>query len=746
MADAAEQQGKGGEKARSKFPPLYWLVVVFEFFERGAYYGMMSVLSVYLVDELAIPKQDVGLIKGTIQPLLYFLPILSGALADRFGYRRMLMMAFALLGGGYFLTSQATEYAAVFLSLVVMGLGAGTFKPIISGSIARCTDESNATLGFGIFYWSINLGAFLFPLVLVPMLRDNIGYDWVIIASAICTGAMLLPTLLVFREPPHDSAERAAADEGAAGDAEAEKKPGLLQTMANAFEIIYSPLILLGAWMRRSGAGAATGLLLLGGLLAYGGWSFSEPAGFTTVFAARAYPAGDGMLVVRGEPNQCAAEPFALEVDAERRRIVLELLQPDDLDAYAGAVLEALDAVPFAPRIDAEQLARWRDEVVERTIFEVEYGPVAAPGFALEERGGGRLALVLNDAGTWKKRKDAVLAALLADPRTAAIEPEQVADWVRRADDRSFFWLYVGLLLLAGLVIQRLAPAFRGGSGGQKLVLMGGSLVLLGAIIWLLPGLSLFARILTSVLSLTLLSLFAIDYQELGRFKDHLRFLAMVVIYSGFWVLYFQMFDSVLWYVQAYVDPSALNAAINGFLGWLGIEASWRFDVEGVTYINAGTIILLQLFISRIVKKTKALPTMVVGICLGTAGMAILAISTGIWVFLAGIVLFSIGEMTAHPKFIAYVGQTAPRSRVAMYMGYLFLYGVIGSSVGGVVGAQLYVKVVDEMNQPQTLWLIFAGFGVATVIGLLLYNRFLADKDDAPAAGDAAGPAGADEE
>jgi dipeptide/tripeptide permease len=733
VADAAGQQGKGGRKKRSEFPPLYWLVVMFEFFERGAYYGMMSVLSVYMVDELAIPKQDVGLIKGTIQPLLYFLPILSGALADRFGYRRMLMIAFALLGGGYFLTSQATEYAAVFLSLVVMGLGAGIFKPIISGSIARCTDESNSTLGFGIFYWSINLGAFLFPLGLVPALRYNFGYEWVIIASAICTGAMLLPTLLFFREPPRDSAEQAAEDAGAAEDEAAEKKPGLLQTMANAFEIIYSPLILLGAWMRRSAVGVVIGLLLLGGLLAYGSWDYSEPEDFQEVFAARAYPAGDGVLVVRGEPNLCAAEPFALQVDAERRRIVLELLQPDDLDAYAAAVLEALDAVPFAPRLDAEQLARWRDEAVERTIFEVEYGPVAEPGYALEERGGGRLALVLDDPETWHRHQDAVLAGLMADPRTAAIEPEQLADWVSRAGKRPFFWLYVGLLLLAGLIMQRLALAFRAGGGVEKLLLMGGSLALLYAIIWLLPGLSLFARILTSVLSLTLLSLYAIDYKELGRFTDHLRFLVMVVIYSGFWVLYFQMFDSVLWYVQAYVDPSALNQAVNDFLGWFGFEFKWRFDVEGVTYINAGTIILLQLFISRIVKKTKALPTMVVGICLGTAGMAILAISTGIWVFLAGIVLFSIGEMTAHPKFIAYVGQTAPRSRVAMYMGYLFLYGVIGSSVGGVVGAKLYVKVVDQMNQPQTLWLIFAGFGVATVIGLLLYNRFLADKDDAPA-------------
>ena len=264
---------------------------------------------------------------------------------------------------------------------------------------------------------------------------------------------------------------------------------------------------------------------------------------------------------------------------------------------------------------------------------------------------------------------------------------------------------------------------------------MAAALGALFLLVWLLPGLSLFARILTSVLSLTIVSLYAIDYEDMDRFKDHFRFLFMIAIYSGFWILYFQMFDSVLWYVQAYVDSSSANSVfapiMNGIYSLLGVDIEWHFDVEFVTVINAFTIILLQLIVSALVKNTKALPTMIVGIILGTCGMAILAISTYVWVFIAGIVIFSIGEMTAHPKFISYVGQTAPKSRVAMYMGYLFLYGVIGSSIGGVLGANLYVTFVDELNQPRTLWLIFSGIGVATVIGLLLYNKFVAKKDEA---------------
>jgi dipeptide/tripeptide permease len=421
----SEQQTS--KSAFKSFTLNYWVVIMMEFFERGSYYGMMSILSVYMTDQLDFTKEGVGVIKSTIQPMLYILPILSGAIGDRFGYKRVLTFAFIFLGLGYFLTSQTTEYAMVFGSLMIMAFGAGAFKPMVSGTIARETNESNSTLGFGIFYWAINLGAFLFPLLLVPYIKNTFGWQYVMMASAIATTAMLIPTFLIYKEP---------------------KKP-------------------------------------------------------------------------------------------ESTKSIAEVLR--------GAVM------------------------------------------------------VLSD----------------------------------------------------------------------------------------------------------------------------FKFIGLIVIYSGFWILYFQMFDSVLWYVQKYVDATSLNNFVNNALGLIGININWKFDVEHVTVINAGTIILLQIFVSNIVKHTKALPTMIAGIALGTIGMAILAINTNIWVFMLGIIIFSIGEMTAHPKFISYVGLIAPEDKKALYLGYSFLYGVIGSFVGGILGANLYVHFVDKLNEPRTLWIIFSLIGVATIIGLWLYNQFI---------------------
>jgi dipeptide/tripeptide permease len=736
---------KDKEIKRSKFSPLFWLVVVFEFFERGSYYGMMSILSVYMTDELGFSKPDVGLIKGTIQPLLYFLPIISGALADRFGFRKMLMIAFSLLGSGYFLTSQATEYAPVFLALVVMGLGAGAFKPVISGSIARCTDETNSTLGFGIFYWSINLGAFLFPLILVPLLRDNIGYDWVILAAAIGTGAMLIPTIFGYKEPPKPKEDLEKK----------EKKTSLLQTLANAFEIIYSPFVLLTGWAKRTSSGKAVLIILLVAIGGYGIKQYVQPQEQTISFNTRIYQIDQDRLTFACNRNLSAEKPYKIMMyDKDmlldimqqfnlkelpdkylsdvglannKRNVIITLLQPDRLEDYSEKLIDDLRKGVFTntDNLDKQDLMRYRDECQQKTRLQIYISADIESDFKISEGENGLVKLVLADKETFSRQKESILAALAKNQKTAAIKPTQLEELTDKVGQRSFFVLFVGLLFGFSLLMLRLAPAFQKGDQTAKLGLLLGTTIVLMSIIWFLPDLSIFARILSSIIGFTITALLTIDYSEPERFNDHFKFLLMVVIYSGFWVLYFQMFDSVLWYVQAYVDPTSLNQAINAMLETFGIERQWRFDVEIVTVINAGTIILLQLFISAIVKNTKALPTMIVGICMGTAGMAILAISTGIWIFMLGIVIFSIGEMTAHPKFISYVGQTAPKSRVAMYMGYLFLYGVIGSSVGGVMGANLYVKFVDELNQPRTLWLIFASIGLATIIGLLIYNKFM---------------------
>jgi dipeptide/tripeptide permease len=415
------------------FSSTFWVANVMELFERAAYYGLNSVLAVYLTNSIAAgglgaSEQSVGFLQGIVYAATYVLPILGGALADRYGYRRMLLVAFSLLASGYFAAGHMSVYALVFLALLVMATGAGLFKPIISGTIARSTDERTSSVGFGIYYWMINLGAFLAPLV-VSVLK---GFSWqyVFTASAAYTGLMLVPAAFLYRDPPRP-----------------------------------------------------------------------------------------------------------------------------------------------------ESTKRLKDVLVEA-------------------------AEVLGDA----------------------------------------------------------------------------------------------------------------------------RFMLMIVVYSGFWILYFQNFGSVLWYLRDFVDRAPVSAAVTSLLSSVGLPWKFTFDAEHVTVINAGMIILLQVWVSRAVKERPALPVMVTGMALGAVGFACLAASRNPWVLVTGIAVFSLGEMTAHPKYYSFVGLAAPADRKAVYMGYAFLYGVFGSLLGSNLGAFLYERMLKPAlgtpragAQARLFWLLFAVLDVVAAAGLVVF-------------------------
>ena len=783
------------EKKKStlrSFPKTYWIVILFEFFERGSYYGMMSVLSVYLTDILGFTKTNVGLIKGTIQPILYFLPIISGAIADRFGYRRTLTFAFALLGGGYFLTSQMTAYTPVFLALCVMALGAGTFKPIISGTIARTTDKSNSTVGFGIFYWSINLGAFLFPLILVPFLKNSpmFGWRWVIIAAALGTGAMIIPTIFLYKEPPKPETK--------------DKKQVLnfIRTVANAFEIIYSPFVLIYHSLVSSKKSALIIYVVIALLGILSIWQYTSIDPISEDIIEATYFENGTALIFSVDRNVMKQSPFSIkekvvepvngynfifdykldnkattyikriqkdgadinvtilksnpladsvysnlkpqienianisisQIDSVLKRfnnntinrINVKLSNPDKFSKFKVDLLTQLQTFPALTNLNIENVENLAKQALEKSKFTLNVSKQkdAINPYVIEKHKNDELALTIYHPDKYSEFKARLLAELRQNPSFISFTQSNLDGLVAKAQQRSFFLLYLLLLFVSSLIILKLQKDYIQSDKVKKAIYNLVSFAGIVVIIWFIPGLNLFSRIISTIIYFTVLSLFTIEIEDKVRFKDNFRFLMMIFIYSGFWILYFQMFDSVLWYVKAYVDASSLNNFVNSALGSMGVNINWFFDVEHVTVINAGTIILLQLVVSNIVKNTKALPTMIAGIAMGTVGMAILAISTDIWVFMVGIVIFSIGEMTAHPKFISYVGLTAPKDRVATYMGYIFLYGVIGSSIGAILGANMYVHFVDKLNQPRTLWLIFSGIGIATIIGLLIYNKF----------------------
>jgi POT family proton-dependent oligopeptide transporter len=191
----------------SKFPRAFWVANTMELFERWAWYGMFLVLPLYLTGStdtgaLGFSQAQKGLLTGTVVMILYFLPTFTGAIADRFGYKKILILAYIILITGYYLMGTVRSYTALWFVFLYLGIGAGLFKPVISATIRKSTNEKTSSIGFGIFYMIVNIGAFVGP-IFAAKLRE-VSWDLVFIMSAIVIGINLLLVIFFFREPPLD--------------------------------------------------------------------------------------------------------------------------------------------------------------------------------------------------------------------------------------------------------------------------------------------------------------------------------------------------------------------------------------------------------------------------------------------------------------------------------------------------------------------------------------------------------------
>ena len=192
-----------------RFPKTFWAANSLELFERWAYYGVFNLLALYLTGSadtgaLGFSQVEKGLIMGIVNAILYFLPVITGSLADRIGYKKILILSFIILLSGYFLMGLFSSFAGVFLTFFYVAIGAALFKPIISATIAKSTDDSNSSIGFGLFYMVINLGGLIGPLV-ASELRE-ISWNYIFIMSS---GAMVInmAIVLIFYKDPEQQPE-----------------------------------------------------------------------------------------------------------------------------------------------------------------------------------------------------------------------------------------------------------------------------------------------------------------------------------------------------------------------------------------------------------------------------------------------------------------------------------------------------------------------------------------------------------
>jgi proton-dependent oligopeptide transporter, POT family len=164
------------------FPRQIKYIVGNEACERFSYYGMLSILTLYLSDVIRMGEDRATEVVHLFATAVYFLPLVGGWLADRFLGRYWTILSLALfycLGHGALALLEGKLWG-IYLGLGLIALGAGAIKPNISAFVGDQfgeEDEDKLRKVYGLFYWSINIGAF-FGFLLIPWCRDHAGYRW----------------------------------------------------------------------------------------------------------------------------------------------------------------------------------------------------------------------------------------------------------------------------------------------------------------------------------------------------------------------------------------------------------------------------------------------------------------------------------------------------------------------------------------------------------------------------------------
>jgi proton-dependent oligopeptide transporter, POT family len=234
----------------------------------------------------------------------------------------------------------------------------------------------------------------------------------------------------------------------------------------------------------------------------------------------------------------------------------------------------------------------------------------------------------------------------------------------------------------------------------------------------------------------------------------NVRFMTFLLIFSGFWAMFWQVFYSLPFYIK-------------------DVLRFPRFEI--LETVDAWTIILVTVAATALAKRLKPLAAMTLGFALASASWFCMVFTPPTWaqvlaspvVFVMNVVLrllgltglpigpieltpviapavfglmvFALGEAIQAPRYYEYVADLAPKEQVGTYMGFAFLPIAIGTFVaGGLSGWLVSHYIGTTVNgvttpgpgsaNPADMWLVVGGIGVVSTVLMLLYDRFLAPR------------------
>ena len=183
----------------------------------------------------------------------------------------------------------------------------------------------------------------------------------------------------------------------------------------------------------------------------------------------------------------------------------------------------------------------------------------------------------------------------------------------------------------------------------------------------------------------------------------NVRFVLFLLIFSGYWIVFWQQYLILPIYIHDYVNPSA--------------------NTELILIADPLVVITLTVAVNALTRRIPSFPAVTLGTLITALGWLFLGVHPRVWTAVAALMTVALGEIIQSPRYYEYISRLAPPGQQGTYMGFAFLPIGIGSLIGGKFGGFLIHHFGEVQRQPQLIWWVVTSVGVATAALLWIYDK-----------------------
>ncbi len=183
------------------------------------------------------------------------------------------------------------------------------------------------------------------------------------------------------------------------------------------------------------------------------------------------------------------------------------------------------------------------------------------------------------------------------------------------------------------------------------------------------------------------------------------KFILFLLIFTGYWIVFWQQYTSLPGYIHSYIDPNA--------------------RVERILITDGAVVICFTLAWNYVIRKIPPFHAVILGTLISSLSWLIVAFWPTVWGAVLSIIVLALGEITQAPRYYEYIAKLAPAEQQGTYMGFAFLPIGIGSLIGGWFGGKLMHHFGELQHHPERAWYAITAVGTLTVVLLWIYDRVI---------------------